>query len=92
MKTIELSVEKRSTIGKNEARRERALGKIPAVVYGAKKPTIPISVDRKALTDAFRGGGGENAIFLAKLAGTEQVRPATVIDIGAVAETAVTVP
>ena len=74
MKTIELNVEKRSTIGKNEARRERALGKIPAVVYGSKKPTVPVSVDRKALTDAFRGGGGENAIFLLKLAGTEQAR------------------
>ena len=74
MKTIELHVEKRSTIGKNEARRDRAKGRIPAVVYGAKKPTVPISVDRKALTDAFRGGGGENAIFLLKLAGTEQAR------------------
>jgi large subunit ribosomal protein L25 len=74
MKTIELNVEKRSTLGKNEARRERATGKIPAVVYGSKKPTVPISVDRKALTDAFRGGGGENAIFLLKLAGNEQAR------------------
>jgi len=74
MKTIELHVEKRSTIGKNEARRDRAKGRIPAVLYGAKKPTISISVDRKALTDAFRGGGGENAIFLLKLAGTDQAR------------------
>jgi large subunit ribosomal protein L25 len=74
MKTIELTVEKRSTIGKNEARRERAKGKIPAVLYGSKKPTLPISVDRRALTDAFRGGGQENAIFLLKLAGTDQAR------------------
>ncbi len=78
MKTIELNVEKRSTIGKNEARRSRAKGKIPAVVYGAKKPTVPISVDRKALTDAFRGGAGENAIFLLKLAGTDQARHAMI--------------
>ncbi len=78
MKTIELNVEKRSTIGKNEARRSRANGKIPAVVYGAKKPTVPISVDRKALTDAFRGGAGENAIFLLKLAGTDQARHAMI--------------
>jgi large subunit ribosomal protein L25 len=74
MKTIELNVERRSTLGKNEARRERAKGKIPAVVYGSKKPTVPIHVDRKALTDAFRGGGGENAIFLLKMAGTDQTR------------------
>ena len=58
MKTIELNVEKRSTIGKNEARRARATGKIPAVVYGAKKPTGPISVDRKALP-TLSGGRAE---------------------------------
>src|SRR6266496_994700 len=81
MKTIELHVEKRSTIGKNEARRARSNGKIPAVVYGAKKPTVPISVDRRALTDAFRGGGGENAIFLLKLGGTDQARHAMIKEL-----------
>jgi len=41
MKTIELPVEKRSTIGKNEARRSRAGGRIPAVgaLEGAEKST-----------------------------------------------------
>jgi large subunit ribosomal protein L25 len=81
MKTIELHVERRSTTGKNEARRARADGKIPAVVYGAKKPTVPISVDRKALTDAFRGGAAENAIFLLKLAGTDQARHAMIKEL-----------
>ena len=81
MKTIELHVEKRPAIGKNEARRARAKGRIPAVVYGSKKPTIPISVDRKALSDAFRGGAGENAIFLLKLAGSDQARHAMIKDL-----------
>ncbi|MET0619881.1 MAG: 50S ribosomal protein L25 [Thermoanaerobaculia bacterium] len=78
MKTIELPVEKRSTIGKNEARRSRAGGRIPAVVYGAGKPNVPISVDRKALSDIFREGAGENAIFLLKLAGSDQSRHAMI--------------
>jgi large subunit ribosomal protein L25 len=78
MKTIELAVEKRSTIGKNEARRSRAGGRIPAVVYGAGKPNVPISVDRKALSDLFREGAGENAIFLLKLAGSDQSRHAMI--------------
>lgn len=78
MKTIELAVEKRSTIGKGEARRSRAGGRIPAVVYGAGKPNVPISVDRKALSDAFRGGAGENAIFLLKLSGSDQSRHAMI--------------
>src|SRR5262245_38987397 len=78
MKAIELAVEKRSTIGKNEARRSRADGRIPAVVYGAGKPNVSISVDRKALSDVFREGAGENAIFLLKLAGSDQSRHAMI--------------
>ena len=81
MKTIELSVEKRSAIGKNEARRSRAGGRIPAVVYGAGKANVPISVDRKALADLFREGAGENAIFLLKLAGSDQSRHAMIREL-----------
>lgn len=78
MKTIELNVEKRSTTGKGEARRSRAGGQIPAVVYGAGKPNVPIAVNRKALADLFREGAGENAIFLLKLAGSDQSRHAMI--------------
>ena len=81
MKTIELTVEKRSTRGKNEARRSRAKGKIPAVVYGAGKPTVEVVVDRKALSDVFREGAGENAIFLLKLEGTDQSRHAMIKEL-----------
>ncbi len=81
MKTIELNVERRSERGKNEARRTRAAGRIPAIVYGAGKATVPISVDRKSLSDAFRGGAGENAIFLLKLAGSEQSRHAMIKEL-----------
>ncbi|HEY3202664.1 MAG TPA: 50S ribosomal protein L25 [Thermoanaerobaculia bacterium] len=81
MKTIELSVEKRSTTGKNEARRTRQKGRIPAVVYGAGKPNVPISVDRKALSDLFRQGAGENAVFLLKLAGSDQSRHAMIKEL-----------
>lgn len=54
---------------------------MPAVVYGAGKPTVPITLDRKALQDAFRGGAGENAIFLLKLAGSDQSRHAMIRDL-----------
>lgn len=80
MKTIELTVERRSTRGKNAARRTRAAGKIPAVVYGAGKDTVPITVDLRALSDAFRGGAAENAIFLLKLHGSDQTRHAMIKD------------
>ena len=81
MKTIELAVERRETKGKNAARRTRSGGKIPAVVYGAGKDTVPINVSLRALSDAFRGGAGENAIFLLKLAGSDQTRHAMIKDM-----------
>ncbi len=80
MRTIELDVEKRSTKGKNETRRVRAAGKIPAVVYGGGKPTVPITLSHKALSDAFRGGTMENAIFLLRLSGSDQSRHAIIKD------------
>ncbi len=81
MKTIELNVEKRSTTGKSEARRTRMGGRIPGVVYGAGKANVPISLDKKALADLFREGAGENAIFLLKLAGSDQSRHAMIREL-----------
>jgi large subunit ribosomal protein L25 len=78
MKTIELTVERRTPQGKGAARQSRAAGKIPAVVYGAGKPNVPIIVDRRALSDAFRQGAGDNAIFLLKLTGSDQSRHAMI--------------
>jgi large subunit ribosomal protein L25 len=81
MKTIELNVERRTETGKGEARRARAKGRIPAVVYGAGKPNVPIHLERRALTDAFRAGAGENAIFLLKLGGSDQSRHAMIREL-----------
>jgi large subunit ribosomal protein L25 len=81
MKTIELDVEKRAGRGKGEARRMRAKGRIPAVVYGAGKPTVEVSVDRETLSTAFREGAGEHAIFLLKLGGSDQSRHAMIKEL-----------
>ncbi len=81
METIELQVERRDSAGKNEARRARAAGTIPGVVYGAKKETVPIFLEGTALVDAFRQGIGDNAIFLLKMSHTGQSRHAMIKDI-----------
>ena len=59
MTNIELQVERRQDVGKNAARRARVAGKVPAVVYGAKKETVPIYVSTLELSNAFRKGAGE---------------------------------
>ena len=59
-----LQAEKRETNGKNEARRLRASGRIPAVVYGAEKNTAtPISVDPKVLSRILHSQSGANSLI-----------------------------
>ena len=49
--------------GKNEARRVRRGGRVPAVLYGAKKPTLSLSVDPKQIARILTSPAGHNTIF-----------------------------
>ena len=69
-----LEAVQRSTRGKNEARRLRASGKIPAVVYGAQKAgdkaaTIAVAVDPKPLMRILHSGSGVNTLITLKVDG-----------------------
>jgi len=52
-----------SSRGKNEARRLRVSGRVPAVVYGAKKNTVAVSVDPKQINRILSSESGHNTIF-----------------------------
>jgi large subunit ribosomal protein L25 len=59
-----LQAEKRETRGKNEARRLRASGRIPAVVYGVEKgKAVEIAVDPKALMKILHSDSGVNTLI-----------------------------
>jgi large subunit ribosomal protein L25 len=59
-----LKIEKREGRGKNEARRLRAKGQIPAVLYGAEKgKALEISVDPKALMRILHSESGVNTLI-----------------------------
>lgn len=81
MSEIHIDVEPRRTTGTNSNRRLRREGKIPAIVYGAGKDSVPIHVDRKRLTEQLRKSGDDNAIFLLKLSDTGQERHAMIRDM-----------
>ncbi|HVP51642.1 MAG TPA: 50S ribosomal protein L25 [Terriglobales bacterium] len=53
----------RTERGKNEARRVRRDGRIPAVLYGAKKQTLALSVDPKQIARILTSESGHNTIF-----------------------------
>src|ERR1700688_3579122 len=74
-----IEVQPRQETGTNSNRRLRSSGQIPAVVYGgAGKDSVPIHVNRKRLVELLRSGGGDNAVFLLKLASTGQERHAMI--------------
>jgi large subunit ribosomal protein L25 len=59
-----LKIEKRDGRGKNEARRLRASGRIPAVLYGAEKgKALEIAVDPKALLRILHSESGVNTLI-----------------------------
>jgi len=64
MASSTLQAEKRDTRGKNEARRLRAKGRIPAVVYGGEKgKATEISVDPKILFRILHSESGVNTLI-----------------------------
>ncbi|MGO9261668.1 MAG: 50S ribosomal protein L25 [Bryobacteraceae bacterium] len=60
---ITVSAEVRTSRGKNEARRTRRAGQIPAVLYGAYKDPISVAVDPREITRIIRSKSGFNTIF-----------------------------
>jgi large subunit ribosomal protein L25 len=64
-----VQAEIREANGKNEARRVRRGGRVPAILYGAGKPPVSISVDPKQIAMILHSSTGHNTIFDLQLAG-----------------------
>jgi large subunit ribosomal protein L25 len=58
-----LEAHTRESGNKNEARRVRQGGKIPAVVYGAGNDSLPVSVDPRQVLRILHSESGHNTIF-----------------------------
>lgn len=78
-KDITIVAEPRETRGKNEARRLRARGAAPAVVYGADRPPVAISVSPKEVTRILHSSAGHNTIFNLDVRGVETT-PVMIVD------------
>ena len=68
----------RETRGKNEARRQRVAGNVPATLYGGKDAAISLTVNAKKLSQILRSPTGHNTLFQVAFGGKEQ--PAIVKD------------
>lgn len=74
-----VAAEARESRGKNEARRVRVSGRIPAVIYGAFQDPRAISVNPKDILKIIHSRTGHNSIFDVEISGGEKT-PVIVAD------------
>ena len=78
-KDINVVAEVRTSRGKNEARRTRVAGKIPAVLYGAFQDPVSIAVNPREIVKITHSNTGYNTIFNLEITGGETT-PVMVVD------------
>jgi large subunit ribosomal protein L25 len=74
-----LEAQPRTAGNKNEARRVRAGGKIPGVLYGAGKEALSVSLDPRQVSRILHSASGYNTIFDLALDGGERAK-AMIVD------------
>jgi large subunit ribosomal protein L25 len=76
---VTLQAVKRGDKGKNEARRHRAAGRLPAVVYGpvsggGQQAPLPVTVEPKALSRILHSDAGANTLITLRVDGEAETR------------------
>jgi large subunit ribosomal protein L25 len=73
MATVSLNATSRTDIGKGPARKVRAQGMIPAVIYRAGSPATSITINPHEIENAFRSTGNRNTLVDIDVGGTNFV-------------------
>jgi large subunit ribosomal protein L25 len=63
MAELRLKAIKRDAVGKGAARRSRAAGKVPAILYGRGMEPVALEVDRREFVSALRTDAGMNVLL-----------------------------
>ncbi len=72
MGLVKIKVSKRQTTGKNENRRTRAGGNIPAVIYGNDRAATNVQIDTHDFTRVLQKSSGRSVIFDVELEGESE--------------------
>src|SRR5882762_3592011 len=78
-KDITIVAERRDSRGKNEARRLRAAGSAPAVLYGSGGEAVAVAVSPKEVNKILHSKTGHNTIFNIAITGGE-TSPVMIVD------------
>src|SRR2546423_31862 len=77
--SVTVAAEVRESRGKNEARRTRKRGMVPAVVYGAFQDPVAVAVNPRHIQNILRSKSGHNTIFNLDIQGGENT-PVMIVD------------
>src|SRR6267154_936636 len=80
-KQVKLKVEPRSETGRSAARRLKARGIVPAVVYGGKEKSQPLQVSARDINAMLSHASGENILVELEIAGQKATRPALLQEV-----------
>ena len=81
MATVKLKVQSRDLLGKQNAKRLRSKGEIPAVLYGEKLESLALSLDARDLRTALSTPSGRNVIIQLGIAGESGVTRVVIRDM-----------
>jgi large subunit ribosomal protein L25 len=79
MSETALVVESRANTGKGAVRKLRAAGRIPAILYGQGKESVPLTIDPRALEKVLKTGGANTLLDLTVEGRTDLGKPVALV-------------
>jgi len=67
-----MTAQARERVGKGAARKARATGVVPGVIYGDKKPARPVILEQRVLMKELRRGGFLNRLYELQIEGDKE--------------------
>ena len=80
-KQVKLKAEPRSATGRSAARRLKARGIVPAIVYGGKEKSQPLQVSARDINAMLSHASGENILVELEIAGEKATRTALLQEV-----------
>src|SRR5438128_298038 len=80
-KQVKLKAEPRTATGRSAARRLKARGIVPAVVYGGKEKSQPLQVSARDINAMLSHASGENILVELEIAGEKATRTALLQEV-----------
>jgi len=72
-KQVKLTAERRTATGRSAVRKLKAMGVVPAVIYGAKDKPEPLQVSRRDINAMLSHAAGENILVELEIAGKSRL-------------------